>query len=378
MNIIFDNGTAQQRAWFTEAMSLATFPWNRISTTVHVGWVAHIDLPKHHNDFAVTIVNPLPADPCGRPDNAHILIRDDLDDPNRPGDDGGFPRGHFAGKEFYMESVLHELGHVVQSKFTSGQRSRLAAIFNGKPADWNGPSRWEDKRQESDAETFKDVWLPKPHRKFDNRTLHRLQRWQFSEWLAVLDQVCPCSTTKRCTEIGMTFDQFPGHGDMDPAWLPDDPESLIEVGPGQAQGLFPPDFSSEQYLRIRFGGTGPDNSGALYQVPLPNPKFLTPPINFSFTFHYFPTEHKVGYRLNEWSGDGQHWYFDENEQNLAALPVVIFGVWKQVTNESDPIVIDPVTGRAPVSNLFDWDNFGPNRSWWFSASVKVCGGIVSS
>lgn len=202
MRVIFNNGTAQQQAWFTETIARSLYPWDRITTTVHVAWVAFADLPRHHNDFAATVWTATPADPCGRPDTASIQIRDDLDDPHRLGTEGGQPRGHFAGKKFYMETVHHELGHVVQAKFSGDQQARMSAVFGGGPDDWNGPAKWEEKRQESDAETFKDVWLPGAYRKFDNRTLHRLQREQFDTYLGVLDNVCPCAGTLLTSDGG--------------------------------------------------------------------------------------------------------------------------------------------------------------------------------
>lgn len=185
MQVTFENGTSQQRSWFNEAMERALFPWDRVETHVTVKWLPEVS--GGASDFAWTTWGD-PADDCGRPNAATIELRDDLDDPERTV--GGL---QYRGQPFYMETCVHELGHVVQSKFDNLQVQTLVTIFGGLGfSDWNGPPEWGEKRQESFAETFKDVWLPKPYRKFDNRTAHRVSRDSFESFLEVLDKVCAC------------------------------------------------------------------------------------------------------------------------------------------------------------------------------------------
>jgi hypothetical protein len=192
--VTFSNGTTRQRALFNQTIARSLFPWDRITT--HVTVVFSASVPGGHHRFAATewgSAHGLPAlDSCGRPDAARITILDDLDDPSRPGDDDGWPLGHWRGEDFFMETAHHELGHVVQSKFSTPQINEMSAVFDGKPSDWDKPPPWEQKRQESFAEAFKDVWLPRPNRKFDNRAAHALRRDRFERFLAVLDAICPC------------------------------------------------------------------------------------------------------------------------------------------------------------------------------------------
>jgi hypothetical protein len=134
------------------------FPFERITTTVHVSWADEI--PLGHNFFAYTHWNTTPTDACGRPDVASIQIRHDLDDPS-----ARKPKGYFHGKAFYMETVVHELAHVVQSKFDPGHIAAMSAVFFGGPDDWSGDETgalWAVRRQEAYAETFKDLWLRAP------------------------------------------------------------------------------------------------------------------------------------------------------------------------------------------------------------------------
>jgi hypothetical protein len=197
----FESGTTRQRALFQQAIDRSIFPWDRITTHVHVAFASVV--PGGHHRFAATqwgiAPDLLDMDICGRPDEARVTILDDLDDPHRPGDDDGWPLGHWTGEDFFMETVIHELGHVVQSKFNDAQIAAMSAVFDGTPDDWAGDEStgkaWEDRRQESFAETFKDIYLPRPNRKYDCRTPRRLRSDRFESFLHVLDGICPCSTT---------------------------------------------------------------------------------------------------------------------------------------------------------------------------------------
>lgn len=190
MDLNLVGGTDRQRDWFNEAVDRCLYPWARITTHTTVTWVDPEELPN--NFFAYTTWNASPADTCGRPDVALVQIINTLDDPDRPGTDGGRPKGYFAGKRFYMETVVHELAHVVQTKYSEEQREAICDIYGTDLGDWADPPQWVDKVEETDAETFKDVWLPRPYRKFNNRTSRRLGRERFQAYLSVLDDVCPC------------------------------------------------------------------------------------------------------------------------------------------------------------------------------------------
>jgi hypothetical protein len=194
----YENGTDHEIAWFKDAVRACLFPFERITTTVHVSWADEI--PLGHNFFAYTHWNTTPTDACGRPDVASIQIRHDLDDPS-----ARKPKGYFHGKAFYMETVVHELAHVVQSKFDPGHIAAMSAVFFGGPDDWSGDETgalWAVRRQEAYAETFKDLWLPRPNRRFDNRTNYKLTPDRLESFVHVLDDVCPCTASALIADDG--------------------------------------------------------------------------------------------------------------------------------------------------------------------------------
>lgn len=373
MVITFVNGTARQKELFNRAMAVSLFPWDRIQTQVFVEWMDEVVLDGDRKMFATATEEPA-LDGCGRGAQSRIRIRNDLDDPKRPGNEGGFPKGHFRGDKFFMETVHHELGHVVASKLNPAQRAAICRAF-GAPADlWDKPSApWRRRVSEANAETLKDVFLPRRYRKFNNRTVWKVTPATYAAWIGVYDDLCPCSTA-RCFESGVTYWEHnkPAGVSWDLSWIALEGDTQHLIGPAFTAERFAAIIAAdERWLRIRFGGTGPDNSGNLYQIPLPNPKFLdADELLYSIDFFTFPEEEKIGYRLNLWGGD-EHWWYDEDEQNLEALPIVVFGVWKAV-DESAPVTSDL------VSKTFDSFPSAPFPDWWFIASLRICTGIADA
>lgn len=182
-------GTAQQQEWFNYAVFTAcTFAWDRIDTVVTVGFYADPSSAQH-NEFAVTLWNYDETDNCGRPSRASIRMKDDLDDPDRD--------GTFSGRTFFNDVVVHEMAHVVQGKLSPQQIEDICAAFESDTTHWlaglGDEDLWADRISESWAETFKDIYLPKSQRKFDNRTNTKLKRAHFNQLLSVIDGVCPCA-----------------------------------------------------------------------------------------------------------------------------------------------------------------------------------------
>lgn len=377
MVITFLNGTARQHALFNRAMAVSLFPWDRIQTQVEVEWRDEVVLNGDHKLFA-SATEQAGLDGCGRSAKSKILIRNDLDDPKRPGNEGDFPKGYFRGEKFYMESVHHELGHVVASKLNPAQRAAICRAFGRPASEWDNPhTPWNKKVSESNAETLKDVFLPRAFRKFNNRTAWKITAATYEAWIGVYDDICPCSTA-RCFESGVTYWEYhkPAGVTWDLSWIPLEGDTQHLIGPAFTADRFLALIAGdERWLRIRFGGTGVDESGSYYQIPLPNPHFIAGPgdtselLYYSIDFFVFPSENKIGYRLNEWGGD-EHWWYDEDEQNMEALPVVTYGVWKQIApiDESAPITMDL------VSKTFET----PIMPWWFIASLRICTGDATS
>jgi hypothetical protein len=373
LDVHFVNGTTRQRDWFIEAMGHSRFPWQRIQATVEVEFVDFDTLKgvqsRHHHDFAFTENFLDPTDPCGRPSRSKIWMRDDLDDPNRPGDDAGYPKGHFTGHAFYMETVMHELGHVVQGKLSPEEISRLTlGVYGGHAAsDWNDPKlKWWHQRQESDAETFKDIWLPRPYRKFDNRTNHRMNQTGFGIYLTVLDQICPCKFSGACYENNVAWFQRSG-GDIgfNPIWLdPVENDDVSALGPSHSFiSTWGPFLGFKQVsLIVRAGGIGYQTH--FDEIFNPNPyynSFQSPLTTYWAEFYDIEPENGVvAWRLLGVVGavtpEATRYYWSPTGPGLTPHT---FGGWQEVVN-TDPVTRDNVTGWAFVAE-------------WALASLKLCG-----
>lgn len=178
MNVTFTGGTAVQRQWFDDAVHGSPYPFHELAdVNLDVEWgdPAAIDPTGNHSDFACTRQNA---------DGSFVMIiRSDLD---KPGRDTQY--GHlYEGKDFYQETVLHELGHVVQFHLSnaSPDHDAFCAIFGAASGQWNPVGApWQNRVQEAVAETFKDLAFS--GRKFDNRTLYRLPAAQLNAFVAKL------------------------------------------------------------------------------------------------------------------------------------------------------------------------------------------------
>lgn len=370
MNVIFDNGTTRQQDWFIEAMSHAVFPWDRFDQVVRVVWAARADFPpggRVHHAFAITNWASAPADACGRPNDATITILDDLDDPNRPGNEGGWPMGYYAGKNFYMECCLHELGHVAQMKFSQEQRDRLTLdVYGGhQTSDWDSQDlEWWEQRQESDAETFKDVWLPKQYRKFNNRTKHRLL--DYPTYLGVFDEICPCQSTGSCFESQIAYGQrSPGDIGFNTVWFDpqDTNDDVSALGPSHPSTIttWAPILPYDSVtVIVRYGGDGYEVGRE--NVTNPNPYWSpthAPLDTYSLRFY------DMGNDVLAWRLIGTYgppvdpllsaFWWDPKKPSLVPHQL---GAWSALV--ADPVTQDDATGYGFVPD-------------WHLASLKLCG-----
>lgn len=187
-SVTFEGGTANQRDLVNETIALSLYDWNRLQFEVVFRWSSD-PIPGYLNELAGTSYRlpvPFERDPCFRPNLAWITLRDDLDDPAAPA--GG-------GPQVYRDVVHHELGHVLAAKLHYTQVITLCALYGGNTTQWGGPGSdraWEDQISESFAETFKDVFLPRQYREWDNRTKWRLPARSYQGWIDVLSDICDC------------------------------------------------------------------------------------------------------------------------------------------------------------------------------------------
>jgi hypothetical protein len=196
MNVIYTGGTGQQRAWVASAIAQMRFPWEALTALeVNVSWPVEPSLPGH-KEYACTIQGV---------DGNHfsVEIRRAFDDPtyikdHPPFDEMGDTHP-VSAERFYIETVAHELGHVLAFHFmatmTSGQLDTMCACFEkrvsgaglvvGTQADLHPVgAKWEDMLQEGIAEALKDIYLPDALREFDNRTNWKLSKDRYEDFIS--------------------------------------------------------------------------------------------------------------------------------------------------------------------------------------------------
>jgi len=169
----FLNGTDQQRAWFREAIEKAWSTWadpaalnlrystlTALNTRIDVQWAPDIAAPG--DDFnALTTTWDDPYEP-----HALIQIDADLDQEGS---------SLWQGKEFYLETIVHELAHVAAGRLLlEPQIQRICELLGIPRSQWDtGP--WADRGAEATAEIIKVALLQPNDRRYENRTNLRLQ-----------------------------------------------------------------------------------------------------------------------------------------------------------------------------------------------------------
>jgi hypothetical protein len=189
--------SGQQRAWFDDALARCRFPMDRGGVDIDVKTVDEPSCPGH-NDYMCSHTSAT---------GALIEIRTAADDPDAPFNQG-LPNPAKQIKQFFQESVIHELGHIFfYAALGDGAAEQLASMFyrdvqgetatHGTVEDWNPLDRkWVDRIGEASAEFFKDVYLPSTERVYDNRTNWAMDEDQFSAWIDVVDSIiCPGGAT---------------------------------------------------------------------------------------------------------------------------------------------------------------------------------------
>ena len=153
MNVTFTGGTDRERDLVRQALNgLLNFDLDLWNIAVEFEWVAD-PAAQGHNDLAATT-----TDGGG---TAVITVRNDLDVYK------GYP------PSFYIETIAHELGHLLMRHLPDASKEAVAAMFGITAADidnYDDAPPWEDRPVEGIAETFKDAFLPRRLRLFANRT----------------------------------------------------------------------------------------------------------------------------------------------------------------------------------------------------------------
>jgi hypothetical protein len=176
--------SGRQQQWFLDAVAHSTFPWDKFEATINVSIVAEPSCAGHQDEMCTHGTAPTwDIEIRERADDADVWFNNNVKD---------------VVQKFYMELVIHELGHAVS--FTTmdddAKKTAVAGLFvfqgptgegfrGGTLADWNPLGvAWEDRIQEAVAECFKDAFLPWQYRVYDNRTNWFLPK---ENWDAFMD-----------------------------------------------------------------------------------------------------------------------------------------------------------------------------------------------
>jgi hypothetical protein len=200
------NGTERQFALINYAMGVCTFPWERLAADIKITFVPDpapaLDFEAAYcvtTPWTMPIPNPsateqeLPDTPlewnkANYPSDimpeAVIRIYAGLSDVKDP---------QYVSDQFFVEVVVHELAHVISGMMTGTQHARLSGTFGMTAAEYNPPATtresWKDRGQEVFAETFKDLYLRRDEREYDNRTNHRVLKERLTEFYDILDEI---------------------------------------------------------------------------------------------------------------------------------------------------------------------------------------------
>jgi len=178
--------TAQQQEWIEAAIAPLLYDFDRIEAKV-----TFVTVPEPpcvgHSDYMCT-QQLGPEEPW--PVTYRVYIREGADDPDAPFNAGVKTRVRL----FFQESIVHELGHIVSFTYLNDDASRTtaAAAFtrdgrHGTLADWSPDgSAWGDRVIEAVAEVFKDAFVPRNARVFDNRTNWRIDRAGYAALMHLL------------------------------------------------------------------------------------------------------------------------------------------------------------------------------------------------
>lgn len=188
----------QQQQWFQEAISRLdhTFPASQLPLKITVKTVPEPPCVGH-NDYMCT--QTLSTD--GVVTDIQIFIREGAET-QAVARQATTDLAH----AFFMEAVVHEFGHVLTFTYLAlddAAREEMAGWFiwrgeggttrHGELDDWNPTDKkWESRIQEAVAEWFKDLYMPRKYRAYDNRTDWWFDQDYLSDWFSKIERViCP-------------------------------------------------------------------------------------------------------------------------------------------------------------------------------------------
>lgn len=189
MNATYDSGMSEQQIRYVkDALAVCRFPLDRLTADVAFEVVAEPPAAGH-NDLMCTTDNG--------GGSFTISIRQGIDLPGSPSVQG-LPNPARDVHVFFVECVMHELGHVAQKTWAASAPdiAALCALFHslatpgtgsraGTSADFTAGA-WAEHIEEAVAEMWKDGWTPAEWRVFDNRSNWRMLEADWETFLVAM------------------------------------------------------------------------------------------------------------------------------------------------------------------------------------------------
>lgn len=189
MIVTYSGGTTQQRQWVQDAITQCSYPLTDLAVNLTVAWTDALPVSGdigHLHSYMVT---------QGSGGTYTISIATWADDANHP-ENAGLPNPAADIYEFYKQSFVHELGHVVHLAriITDVQRQAAAAQFwttqitgsrqYGTLPYWAAPV-WAENMMEAIAEAFKLSFF-KGRLIYGDRTIWKIDEAPFGVLMGML------------------------------------------------------------------------------------------------------------------------------------------------------------------------------------------------
>lgn len=177
MDVAVTGGNERQRSLVQHAVKLTNQRHLRIGRWDHT-WQVSILPPNQvdttpHDNFNTFMVTLGTAD-------APTHIRSDMPFKGQ---------GPFAGDKFFIESVVHELGHHLFQFISEENQGRIVGMFGAQSGEEFAAVHkpWFNRPVEGMAETFKDSFLAAINRVYYNRTNEKLDIHRYPAFRALWD-----------------------------------------------------------------------------------------------------------------------------------------------------------------------------------------------
>jgi hypothetical protein len=151
----------------------------------------HLRIKRWDHTWEVSVLPPDQVDTTAHDKfNTFMVTLGTSDAPTHIRNDMPFSgQGPFSGDLFFIESVVHELGHHLFQFIPTENQAQIVHMFGAKSGlEFAAVDRsWYDRPVEGMAETFKDSFLAAQNRVYYNRTHEKLDIHEYPAFRALWD-----------------------------------------------------------------------------------------------------------------------------------------------------------------------------------------------